>query len=83
MSSKNYVRWLFEEYAHKELNVFTAAPQLGGVPLCDAVVRCGTTAVLIEVKLGTCAANVRYSGDFQKMREFLEGHLVSGTQTER
>lgn len=76
---EEYVRWLFEEYAHKELNVFTAAPQLGGVPLCDAVVRCGTTAVLIEVKLGTCAANVRYSGDFQKMREFLEGHLVSGT----
>lgn len=76
---EEYVKWLFDEYANKDLNVFVPAPQLGGVPLCDAVVLCGTTAVLIEVKLGTCAANVRYSGDYRKMRDFLEGHLVAGT----
>ena len=35
--------------------------------------------MLIEAKLATCAANVRYSGDAAKMREFLERHLVSGT----
>ena len=76
---EEYVQWVFDQYAHKEKNVFHRSPQLAGLPLCDAIVVCGTTAVLIEAKLGTCAANVRYSGDAAKMREFLEGHLVSGT----
>lgn len=76
---EEYVEWLFEQYANKDQNVFHRSPQLDGTPLCDAIVVCGTTAVLIEAKLGTCAASVRYSGDYMKMRAFLEGHLVAGT----
>ncbi len=76
---EEYVQWLFEQYADKDLNAFHRSPQLGGLPLCDAVVLCGTTAVLMEAKLATCAANVRYSGDHVKMRKFLDGHLVAGT----
>jgi len=76
---EEYVEWLFEQYADKDRNVFHRSPQLDGAPLCDAIVVCGTTAVLIEAKLGTCAASIRYSGDHEKMRGFLEGHLVAGT----
>ena len=35
--------------------------------------------MLIEAKLGTCAADVRYSGDYLKFRKFLEDKLVLGT----
>jgi hypothetical protein len=45
----------------------------------EADVMCGTTAVLIEAKLGTCAADVRYSGDYVRFTKFLEDKLVIGT----
>ena len=41
---------------------------------------CGSTAVLIEAKLGTCPTDVRYSGDYVKFRGFLEDRLVTGTE---
>lgn len=80
---EEYVNWLFEIYADKEKNTFYPRPKyLKGKdqkPICDAIVICGKTAVLIESKLGTCAAEVRYSGDYVKFREFLEDKLVAGT----
>jgi hypothetical protein len=80
---EEYVSWLFETYADKNHNTFYTSPKYkrdkGDCPICDAIVICGSTAVLIEAKLGTCAAEVRYSGDYQKFREFLEDKLVSGT----
>ena len=79
---EEYVAWLFEEYASKAKNAFFRAPKLmdgTNQPLCDAVVICGRTAVLIEAKLATCPANVRYSVDYQKIRNFLEDRLVVGT----
>jgi hypothetical protein len=80
---EEYVAWIFEVYADKTQNTFFRSPvyEVGGVeyPLCDAVVMCGSTAVLIEAKLGTCPADVRYSGDYVKFRGFLEERLVTGT----
>jgi hypothetical protein len=80
---EEYVNWLFEIYADKEKNTFYPGPKYlkarDQKPICDAIVICGKTAVLIEAKLGTCAAEVRYSGDYVKFREFLEDKLVAGT----
>ena len=49
------------------------------LPICDAIVVCDGTAILIEAKLATCPTKVRYSGDYRKMRKFLEDRLVTGT----
>jgi hypothetical protein len=40
---------------------------------------CDDTAILIEAKLATCPTKVRYSGDYKKVRQFLEDKLVVGT----
>jgi hypothetical protein len=80
---EEYVAWLFESYPDRNKNKFYRAPCYLNTkekhPICDAVVMCGTTAVLMEVKLGTCAADVRYSGDHAQFRKFLEEKLVLGT----
>lgn len=80
---EEYVAWLFENYPDKSRNEFHRSPRYLNTkekhPICDAIVICGTTAVLIEAKLGTCAADVRYSGDHVKFRKFLEEKLVVGT----
>lgn len=80
---EEYVAWLFESYPDRNKNEFYRAPCYLNTkekhPICDAVVMCGTTAVLMEVKLGTCAADVRYSGDHAQFRKFLEEKLVVGT----
>jgi hypothetical protein len=78
-----YVAWMFDIYPDKAKNAFYRAPRYENtkdkLPICDVIVMCGTTAVLIEVKLGTCAADVRYSGDYVQFRKFLEEKLVTGT----
>ena|SRR5882724_5970399 len=35
-----------------------------------------TTAVLVEAKLATCPAAIRYSGDFEKVKGYLEDKLA-------
>lgn len=79
---ENYVGWLFSTYASKSLNRFYASPLYEhekDQPICDAIVTCGSTAVLIEAKLATCPVQVRYSGDYQKFKQYLEDRLVAGT----
>lgn len=79
---EDYVAWLFETYAPTRLNTFYSSPRYENASanqICDAIVVCGSTAVLIEAKLATCPAHVRYSGDYAKMKAFLEDRLVCGT----
>ena len=79
---EDYVSWLFETYASSEMNKFYPAPRYedgSNEQICDAIIICGSTAILIESKLATCRADVRYSGDYKKVRQFLEDRLVSGT----
>lgn len=80
---EEYVAWLFENYPDKSKNEFHRSPCYLNTkeqhPICDAIVICGTTAVLVEAKLGTCATDVRYSGNHAKFRKFLEDKLVVGT----
>jgi len=79
---EDYVSWLFETYSSSSLNMIYPAPTYADDPMqqvCDAIVVCGSTAILIEAKLATVRADIRYSGDYKKMRAFLEDRLVCGT----
>jgi hypothetical protein len=79
---EDYVAWLFEMYASAKHNKVYPAPKYADDPtrqICDTIIVCGSTAILVEAKLATCRADVRYSGDYTKMRKFLEDRLVCGT----
>ena len=79
---EDYVAWMLETYADKKKNVVYKSPLYedeSNEEICDTVVICGASAVLIEAKLATCKVGVRYSGDHTKMKEFLEEKLVTGT----
>ena len=79
---EDYVSWLFEVYSSPDLNKVYPAPKYADDPtqqICDAIIVCGSTAILIEAKLATVRADVRYSGDYKRMKRFLEDRLVCGT----
>lgn len=81
---EDYIAWLFETYASAKHNAYHPSPKYNGgkSELCDAVVLCGTTAILIEAKIATCDVETRYAGSYQLMRNYLEKKLV-GTPTNR
>ena len=79
---EEYVGWLFKTYAKESLSKFYPSPMYAHEkhrPICDAIVICGSIGILIEAKLATCAASIRYSGDYQKFKKYLEDKLVTGT----
>ena len=80
---EEYVKWIFESYADKIKNHLHSSPMYlkdkDNKPICDIIIVCGSTAVLIETKLGTCSAEVRYSGDYKKFRDYMEKSLVTGS----
>lgn len=77
---EEYVVWIFETYADPTLNVLHSGPLYVSSTdqICDSIIICGDTAVLIEAKLATCKASVRYSGDYLRVTEYLEDRLVTG-----
>jgi hypothetical protein len=77
---EEYVVWMFETYADPALNTLHSGPLYIGSAdqICDLIILCGDTAVLIEAKLATCKASVRYSGDYLQVRQYLEDRLVTG-----
>ena len=78
---EDYVAWLFETYSVPKFTGVISSPRYAddaSQEICDTVLLCGSTAVLIECKLATCKSTIRYSGDFELMKEFLEDRLVTG-----
>jgi hypothetical protein len=75
---EEYVTWMFETYAAPALHKLHPSPKYvnSNDQICDQILICGNTAVLIEAKLATCTAADRYSGDYQKIRNYLEDKLV-------
>jgi hypothetical protein len=75
---EEYVTWMFETYAPSALHKLHPNPTyVNSVDdICDQIVICGDTAVLIETKLATCTAADRYSGDYEKVKNYLEEKLV-------
>ena len=75
---EEYVTWMFETYAAPALNKLCPNPTYVNSTdqICDQIVVCGNTAVLIEAKLATCTAADRHSGDYQKIKAYLEDKLV-------
>jgi hypothetical protein len=76
---EEYVTWMFETYAHPALHQLHPNPTYvdSTDQICDQIVICGHTAVLIEAKLATCPAADRYSGDYERIKNYLEAKLVS------
>jgi hypothetical protein len=75
---EEYVTWMFEIYATPTLNKLYPNPTYvkSTDQICDQIIICGGTAVLIEAKLATCKAADRYSGDYNKVKHYLEEKLV-------
>ena len=75
---EEYVTWMFEVYAAPALHKLYPSPTYVNSTdqICDQIVTCGNTAVLIEAKLATCTAADRYSGDYKKAKDYLEDKLV-------
>lgn len=80
---EEYVNWIFESYADKSTNAHYPCPRYlndkDDKAICDVLIMCGSTAVLIEAKAATCAASVRYSGDYKLVREYMDKRFVEGT----
>jgi hypothetical protein len=80
---EEYVNWIFETYAAKSKNAHYPSPHFldmkDSKPICDLIILCGSTAVLIEAKAATCAASVRYSGDYKLVRDYMDKRFVEGT----
>jgi hypothetical protein len=76
---EEYVTWMFEIYAAPALHKVYPSPKYvnGSDQICDQIVICGDTAVLIEAKLATCAAADRHSGNYEKIKLYLEEKLVT------
>jgi hypothetical protein len=81
---EDYIAWLFETYASKKDNEYHPSPKLadGKTEICDSIVMCGNTAILLEAKVATCDIETKYSGDYKRMKTYLEKKLV-GTPTNR
>jgi len=75
---EEYVTWMFETYAAPALHKVYPSPKYVNSTdqICDQIIVCGDTAVLIEAKLATCPAADRYSGDYQKIKTYLDDKLV-------
>lgn len=75
---EEYVTWMFETYAQPALHKLYPNPTYlnSTDQICDQIIICGNTAVLIEAKLATCTAADRYSGDYEKIKSYLEDKLV-------
>jgi hypothetical protein len=76
---EEYVTWMFETYSSRSLNKLYPSPRYADSTdqICDQIIVCGYTAVLIEAKLATCPAADRYSGDYEKIKRYLEEKLVT------
>ena len=77
------MNWIFECYAHKDKNAHYPTPRYlndkDNKAICDILIMCGSTAVLIEAKAATCAASIRYSGDYKLVRNYMDKRFVEGT----
>ena len=80
---EDYLAWLFESYVSTKYSTYHSSPKYSdGTEVCDAIVICGGTAILIEAKIATCNVVTKYSGDYVLMKKYLESKLV-GTPTKR
>ncbi|MGB2623712.1 MAG: hypothetical protein WBL56_02480 [Candidatus Acidiferrum sp.] len=75
---EEYVTWMFQTYAAADLHeIYPSPTYLNSTDqICDQIIVCGDTAVLIEAKLATCTAADRHSGDYEKIKAYLEDRLV-------
>ncbi len=81
---QRYINWLLAQSVDGKLNNFVPAPKFLGAneEICDALVLCGNSAVLLEHKGGLFAASAKYDGAPEVLRSDIEKKFV-GTQDKR
>jgi len=75
---EEYVTWMIETYASPTFHALHSNPKYVGSEdeICDQIVICGNTVILVEAKLATLTAADRVSADYQRIRRYLEDKLV-------
>src|SRR5271170_7851448 len=75
---EEYVTWMIETYASPTFHALHSNPKYVGSDdeICDQIVICGNTVILVEAKLATLTAADRVSADYQRIRRYLEDKLV-------
>lgn len=80
-----YVNWLMNSSVDSKTNRFFSNPKYADRPaeqVCDGIVLCGRSAVLLEYKSSTFTVVGKYGGDARKLDTELRTKLV-GTQESR
>jgi hypothetical protein len=75
---ERYVNWLLEESVDGELNRVFPNPKFSdnGEEVCDAILICGASALLVESKGVTFTAQAKYGTDPAKLRVEIEEKFV-------
>ena len=76
---EDYVVWLFEKTANQKINRIIPNPRYSDAPdqqVCDLIVQCDRTAILVEVKGNMITSEAKYSGDLDTLRNELERKWV-------
>lgn len=82
---EQYLNWLFGQHCKGRANRFYPDPRFESNPdeqVCDGLVICGRSAVLMEYKGSTFTAASKYGGDADVLKREIEGKLV-GTEARR
>lgn len=81
-SFENYVNWLIQRANNSESNEFYPLPNfIGGADqVCDGIIKCGDSLVLMEYKGRTFTAKAKYSQDHEELAQELENHLIGNEQ---
>ena len=79
---ESYMNWLLARCVEGRNNIFYADPRYSSDPttqVCDALIMCGPSVVLLEYKGSTFTAAGKYSGDRELLAEEIESKLI-GTE---
>ncbi len=82
---ENYVNWLIQMANNTERNAFHPLPNFigGDDQVCDGLIRCGDSLVLMEYKGRTFTAKAKYSQDQEELSQELERHLIGNEQNHK
>lgn len=82
---EQYLHWLLGPVCENSPNEYYPGPKFEGSDeeLCDGLVICGDSAVLLEYKSATFTAEAKYSGDSELLEKELTSKLVHATGNKR
>jgi len=79
---EDYINWLLQISCSGKTNRFYKDPRYASNPdeqVCDGIIMCDRTAILIEYKGNTFRSTSKYGGKVEELKKELEEKLVVGT----